>query len=80
MKKKKDFSFSFYLDNNALMLLAARVQQEMELRGLPDISFKQGYKAGFLSALRDEDYGPGQVWDQEEIKDLYAELDRRFAA
>ena len=80
MKAKKDFSFSLYLDNNALIFLAARVQQEMELRGLPDISFKQGYKAGFLAALRDGDFGPGQVWSDSEVKDLYKELDRRFAA
>ena len=67
-------------DDRTLIKAAARIAAEMELRGLPDLPFKQGYKAGFLSALRDEDYGPGQVWDQDEIKDLYEELDRRFAA
>ena len=64
----------------ALLQMAATVQEEIELRGLPDRSFKQGYKAGFLAALCDQDYGPGQVWSHEEREGLFQELDRRFAA
>ena len=67
-------------DDRTVIKLAARVVAEMELRGLPDLSFKQGYKAGFLAALQDEQIGPGQVWDHDEIMELHRELDRRFAA
>ena len=67
-------------DDRTVIKVAARVAAEMELRGLPDLSFKQGYKAGFLAALQDEQIGPGQVWDDDEIKELHMELDRRFAA
>jgi hypothetical protein len=67
-------------NDRTVMQVAARVAAEMELRGLPDLSFKQGYKVGFLAALQDEQFGPGQVWDDDEIKELHQELDRRFAA
>ena len=67
-------------DDRTVIKVAARVMAEVELRGLPDLSFKQGYKAGFLAALQDEQIGPGQVWDHDEIKELHRELDRRFAA
>ena len=68
------------MNDLTLMRLAKEVQEAMELRGLPDHSFKQGYKAGFLAALCDEDIGPGQVWSREEAQELYQELERRFAA
>ena len=67
-------------DDRTVIKVAAKVAAEMELRGLPDLSFKQGYKAGFLAALQDEQIGPGQVWSKVEINELYRELDRRFAA
>ena len=73
-------SFISDMQDAALLQMAARVQEEIELRGLPDRSFQQGYKAGFLAALCDQDYGPGQVWSHEERKGLFQELDRRFAA
>lgn len=79
MSQKEVFLVSELNDQN-LMTLAGRVVQEMELRGLPDVSFKQGYKAGFLAALRDENLGPGQVWEASEIEALYQDLERRFAA
>lgn len=67
-------------DDNTLLQMARRMVKELELRGLPDLSFKQGYKAGFLAALRDENLGPGHVWNQKEVRELFKELDRRFAA
>ena len=68
------------MNDRALSKLAKRIARELDMRGLPDVSFKQGYKAGFLAALCDEDYGPGQVWSHEESEELFRELDRRFAA
>ena len=63
-----------------LLQVAGRVCEELELRGLPDVSFKQGYKAGFLAALRDSEFDPGHVGSLEHAKALYAELEQRFAA
>ena len=77
---KKSFPNIGEMDAVSLMRIAGHVQREIELRGLPDVSFKQGYKAGFIAALRDEDIGPGQVWTQNESAELFKELDRRFAA
>ena len=77
---RKGFCLIGELDDATLSRMAKRVSKEMELRGLPDVSFKQRYKAGFLAALRDENIGPGQVWSHEEVNDLFRELERRFAA
>ncbi|MBU4599115.1 MAG: hypothetical protein KKA46_14985 [Proteobacteria bacterium] len=77
---KKVFCLVSDLNDSTLLALAGRVGQELELRGLPDVSFKQGYKAGFLAALRDENLGLCQVWEASEIEALYQDLERRFAA
>lgn len=77
---KKGFCLIGQLDDATLIQVAGRVADELELRGLPDVSFKQGYKAGFLAALRDGDIGPGQVWGQDRAEGLFTELERRFAA
>jgi hypothetical protein len=77
---QKGFCLIGQLDDATLLQMAARVCEELELRGLPDVSFKQGYKAGFLAALRDSEFGPGQVLSLEQAKGLYAELEQRFAA
>jgi hypothetical protein len=66
------------LNDAALLRLAFQVNQALELRGLPDVSFKEGFKAGFIAALRDENWGPGQVWTDEEAAELFAELERQF--
>lgn len=66
------------MNDAALLRLASQVNQALELRGLPDVSFKEGFKAGFLAALRDENWGPGQVWTDEEAAELFAELERQF--
>ena len=58
---QKEFCLIGQLDDATLLQMAGRVCEELELRGLPDVSFKQGYKAGFLAALRDSEFGPGQV-------------------
>ena len=67
-------------DDKTLLRHAARLSEELEWRGLPDLSFKQGYKAGFLAALQDDQFGPGQVWSKKEVKKLHKELERRFTA
>lgn len=77
---QKEFCLVSELNDQNLLALAGQLAQELELRGLPDVSFKQGYKAGFLAALRDENLGPGQVWEASEIEELYQDLERRFAA
>ena len=66
------------LDNLNLTRLAAAVTAELEKRRLRDDSYVQGYKAGFLAALCDENWGPGQVWTDEEAAELFAELDKSF--
>jgi len=68
------------LDNLRLTRLAATVTAELEDRRLRDDSYVAGYKAGFLAALRDENWGPGQFWTDEETEELFAELDRPFVA
>ena len=80
MKRKKYFCLVSDMNDHTISKLAERVCEELELRGLPDASFRQGYKASFLAALRDDRIGPGQVWNEEEAKRLRNELDRRFAA
>jgi len=77
---EKEFCLVSDLNDQTLLALAGQLVQELDLRGLPDVSFKQGYKAGFLAALRDENLGPGQVWEAQEIEELYQDLERRFAA
>lgn len=73
-------SFIDEMQDSALMQLAAEMQAEIELRGLPDLSFKQGYKAGFVAALRDKAKSTGQPWSPEQTQALHAEIERRFAA
>lgn len=73
-------SFIGKMKEAALLQLAAEVQAEIELRGLPDFSFKQGYKAGFLAAMRDRQLGSGQPWSPEQTQALNAEIERRFSA
>lgn len=72
--------FLLGLDDNRLTRLAATVADELESRGLRNVSYVDGYKAGFIAALRDENYGPGQVWLDEEAAELFKELDGRFIA
>ncbi len=68
------------LDNLKLTRLAAAVATELEQRRLRDDSYVLGYKAGFLAALRDENWGPGQVWTDEEAEGLLLELEQLFPA
>jgi len=73
-------SFIGEMRDAALLQLAAEVQAEIELRGLPDLSFKQGYKAGFVAAMCDKAKSMGQPWSHEETKAIHPEIERRFAA
>ena len=75
----KSICFIKNLNDEALLDLAAGVVEELELRGLPDVSYKEGYKRGFLYALRDSDLGPGQVWEEDEVVTLFQELERLFS-
>lgn len=68
------------LDNLKLTRLATAVAAELEQRRLRDDSYVLGYKAGFLAALRDENWGPGQVWTDEEAEGLLIELEQLFPA
>ena len=66
------------LSNHELADLAVDVVGELETRDLSDPSYIEGYKAGFIAALRDENWGPGQVWTDEEKAELFKEIERWF--
>lgn len=77
---KRRFCLISDMDDATLLAAAGRMSQELELRGLPDVSFKEGYKRGFLAALKDREIGLGQVWSPELGRRLCCELERRFGA